>query len=575
MEERYRPFKTVDEVLAWSPGSPGAPPRGPSVPLRHVAPASPARPRLLVCHDMMGGYLAHDASARGEGITGTPFHLRRWQLVDAFVYFSHARATVPPPSWTCAAHRHGVPVLGTFITEWDEGARELAKALADPQRVARQLAAVAAHYGFDGWLVNVENRVEHVAALHELVRALAQATRAAVGAHSLVVWYDSVTHPDGRLAWQDRLTPKNEPWFSACDGLFTNYTWKAGMPAESARMAGSRCYDVYTGIDVFGRNTYGGGGFECHRALNEIAGSTSVALFAPGWTYEELGAERFAENSERFWGPFARHFAPHALVFDNPATLRTSFDLGYGPRLYLGGAVASEQPWVDLSLQGPLPTHLEESARSTRASVRCELLTDAPAYHGSTVLSLHGSLDEPGAFSEYEVFTAITIPVREPFVVWVAHRPVAGTACLHVVLLLQTYERVVLQLEPSGAGSQRRGPWTLTEHRGLALPRGSSVIGVSFRVSSPPDVAVGAFRVDVGCLEIGEPCTTPCSCAKVGAAAEGAGLVSWEGHCTCGSCSYAVLKGGAVVGRTLNEAYQLGCPDCSSVSVCCVKPGPV
>ncbi|KAL0889385.1 hypothetical protein Bca101_013368 [Brassica carinata] len=41
--------------------------------------------------------------------------------VDMFVYFSHSLVTIPTPCWTNTAHRHGVKVLGTFITEWDEG----------------------------------------------------------------------------------------------------------------------------------------------------------------------------------------------------------------------------------------------------------------------------------------------------------------------------------------------------------------------------------------------------------------------------------------------------------------------
>lgn len=35
----------------------------------------------------------------------------------------------------------------------------------------------------------------------------------------------------------------------------------------SAHEAGERPYDVYMGVDVFGRNTYGGGGFQVHFLL--------------------------------------------------------------------------------------------------------------------------------------------------------------------------------------------------------------------------------------------------------------------------------------------------------------------
>ncbi len=45
----------------------------------------------------------------------------------------------------------------------------------------------------------------------------------------------------------------------------------ASQPAASAALAGARRFDVYTGIDVFGRDTFGGGGYNCNRATDVIA----------------------------------------------------------------------------------------------------------------------------------------------------------------------------------------------------------------------------------------------------------------------------------------------------------------
>ena len=114
------------------------------------------------------------------------------------------------------------------------------------------------------------------------------------------------------------LTLRNQVFFEACDGIFTNYTWKREEPANSGmyvcmyvciyiptyvhqihqssssppiiviipggRAGLSRRYDVYMGIDAFGRNTYGGGGYDVNVALEVIRNAgTSAALFAPGW----------------------------------------------------------------------------------------------------------------------------------------------------------------------------------------------------------------------------------------------------------------------------------------------------
>lgn len=87
------------------------------------------------------------------------------QFVDTFIYFSHKLVCVPPPSWTNALHRNGVKILGTFIIESQTpGLANLLKRTSDSTAekgenrfiFARQLAAIADVYGFDGWLINIE-----------------------------------------------------------------------------------------------------------------------------------------------------------------------------------------------------------------------------------------------------------------------------------------------------------------------------------------------------------------------------------------------------------------------------------
>lgn len=68
----------------------------------------PKRPRLLVCHDMAGGYL-DDKWIQG-GSNPDAYAIWHWYLIDVFVYFSHSLVTLPPPCWTNTAHKHGVKV---------------------------------------------------------------------------------------------------------------------------------------------------------------------------------------------------------------------------------------------------------------------------------------------------------------------------------------------------------------------------------------------------------------------------------------------------------------------------------
>ena len=68
-------------------------------------------PRLLVCHDMAGGYHV-DAWAQGCECRD-PFYISHWHLIDTFVYFSHSFVTIPPPGWINSAHLHNVEVKKT------------------------------------------------------------------------------------------------------------------------------------------------------------------------------------------------------------------------------------------------------------------------------------------------------------------------------------------------------------------------------------------------------------------------------------------------------------------------------
>ena len=155
---------------------------------------------------MRGGYL-EDRLAQG-GADADAYTFRHWAAIDAFVYFSHSLVTVPPPGWVNAGHRHGVPVsreasskvqmqyvcheapiisnqprrrsppqvLGTLITEWEQGAEfcvRLFGSAAAAEATAAALAGVAAHFGFDGWLINIENAVdmEHIPNLLHFLRS--------------------------------------------------------------------------------------------------------------------------------------------------------------------------------------------------------------------------------------------------------------------------------------------------------------------------------------------------------------------------------------------------------------------
>jgi endo-beta-N-acetylglucosaminidase D len=118
-----RPLTNVTQLLTWQPPCP--PQHDPcacTLPLQPVGlptcgnPAAAARPKLLVCHDMAGGY-HEDRHPAGDTDPGA-YALWHWGCVDVFVYFSHHLVTIPPVGWIRAAHRHGVQVRGYTERRW-------------------------------------------------------------------------------------------------------------------------------------------------------------------------------------------------------------------------------------------------------------------------------------------------------------------------------------------------------------------------------------------------------------------------------------------------------------------------
>ena len=401
------------------------------------------RPQLLVCHDMMGGYL-DDRLPQGstpggdDDVRPAPaYRLYHWEMIDVFTYFSHQLVSVPPPAWINAAHRHGTRVLGTLLTEWDRGAQQCAAMLDSRARAAacaRALATLAARRGFEGWLVNIENPVApaHIPTLLFFLQELRRETRQRVGAGAMVLWYDAVT-TEGLLQWQDRLSPLNAPFFDACDGIFVNYTWKPAAAALTAAAAGERRFDVFMGVDVFGRGTLGGGGMRSDVALKAIRrAALSAALFAPGWVLENIDSAdphddeappsggtackdaRFESKQWRFWRRAALAWEEGALALPlsqragqlgpaaaEPQQARRPFD-SYGERAlritgcggfgthghWQSGRLLRAGRWYHLSQQSRqsllLPGATATAAMAPQRPSKVTVEADAPAAHVST-----------------------------------------------------------------------------------------------------------------------------------------------------------------------------------------------
>ena len=147
---------------------------------------------MLLCHDYSGGY--HDYESVRPCLQQDRMYACNYpQYVDTFVYFSHKLVCVPPPTWINTMHRNGVKVLGTFLIEPGNGHVERMLSQVNGEFIiAKQLAAMADVFGFDGWLLNVElefpKDVQHPT---EKVCALIRNLKRLLGPAGNVVWCKS------------------------------------------------------------------------------------------------------------------------------------------------------------------------------------------------------------------------------------------------------------------------------------------------------------------------------------------------------------------------------------------------
>lgn len=374
------PLKYLDDLLSWEPESdwslltkPLKPPgkycyegssfnchkrlRKPIKILRSNA------PKTLVCHDMKGGYL-DDRFVDGSKYDHQ-YIFYHWSAIDCFVYFSHYFVTIPPFMWVNAAHDHGVEILGTIITEFDDGKKIWDRVLVDDdlmETFISKLVNICNHYNFDGYLVNVENTIDkpHLTKLITFLEKLKQQ----LGSKT-VIWYDAVSLTTGELTWQNELNEHNKKAFQICDGIFLNYAWKDQNLETSLLNAGARQFDVYVGIDIFGRGVFGGGGFNTDKAV-EVARSRalSVALFAPGWTHETQASDyKFFNIERKFWcklWPYLYIHVPDSIPFE------TTFNQGVGSQI-LNIKSPNTTLWYNLAYQKyhlPVPSCMNENSET-------------------------------------------------------------------------------------------------------------------------------------------------------------------------------------------------------------------
>lgn len=189
------------------------------------------------------------------------YRFYHWAGIDYFNYFSHYYITIPPVTWTNAAHHHGVIMLGTYIVEEASLLEEVLSSNENVERTVEALVLATKNFGFDGWLLNIECEVfkEKIPTLKYLVRRLSNRIHEEIP-HGTVIWYDSVIE-DGSLKWQNEVNEKNVGMYEGTDGILLNYCWTDASLEQTAKQLNQDAVamaNVFVGIDVFSRSQKAG-----------------------------------------------------------------------------------------------------------------------------------------------------------------------------------------------------------------------------------------------------------------------------------------------------------------------------
>ena len=457
-----------------------------------------------------------------------------WQYIDKLVYWggSSGEGLIVAPSADVidAAHRNGVPVLGTvFFPQAGHGGKIewlndfLQKDAAGNFPIVDKLIEAAEYFGFDGWFINQETEggesdpnglltAEHAALMQELVKAF----KAKAGDSLEIMWYDSMTE-GGEMDWQNALTEKNAAYLKNADGadvadsMFLNFWWTTDKLAPdellkaSAELAAEKeidPYDLYAGIDLQS-NGYDTP-IKWNLFENPDGGTyTSLGLYCPSWTYfSSQMIQDFWKKENKLWvnakgDPSAdveasgdtdwRGVSTYVVERTALTTLPfvTNFSTGNGYGFYKNGELISMLDWNNRSLSDMLPTYryIIEDGEGNKLAADLDV---GDAYYGGTSLILRGNMKQ-GVPSTIKLYSA-DLPVSDKMTFTTTARAKGAEVALDAVLTLDDGSELVLEGDKKVADA-----WTTVTYQTSELA-GKTVKAISYRLTSGADSGSLQFR---------------------------------------------------------------------------------
>ncbi|MGZ2356813.1 endo-beta-N-acetylglucosaminidase [Streptomyces sp. 372A] len=457
--------------------------------------------------------------------TADYYALNHWAYIDELVFWGGSAGEglilAPNAPVVDAAHRHGVPVLGTvFLPPVHHGGdlrwtRDLVQRDAAGRfPLAAKLVEAAVAHGFDGWFLNAETEGGDAALGAEMLAFVTDLRARSDAAGLRITWYDAMT-VRGEVGWQGALNAENTALFREADSMFVDFRWTPESlvsSAANAEAAGRSRYALWAGVDVESK------GWDAPVDWDAIIPAdrphiVGYGFYRPEWTRSHLPEDRtpvqFHAADQRFWTGRSLDparpdgtdgwRAPATAVADRSTVDRlpfaTTFNTGHGLRWYENGRVASDAEWNHLGVQDRLPgRRWAVRTEGRRPSVGFDF---EDAWRGGSSLLVAG---EPGAPVTVDLHHT-RLPLSRRTVVELTHRTDAESGPVTVELAVALHEPdrpggpVAYTYVPAGVLRAGGSGWTTSTLRLNSLSGTVHALGVRLTAAGPVRWRLGALAV--------------------------------------------------------------------------------
>lgn len=518
-----------------------------TVPLaERVIGAAPGAPLMLVGLDdgpwsfwnVSDGFAQGRSGVIGGVPAGNVFNFSHWQYADELYYYLHETVSVPPTQWVNAAHRNGVPVLGTVTADCSVCGPQAARlfALDSYQMTVRKLYDYAAAYGFDGWMIDIEG--DYFKPGPGVLKAVKELSRMILpdGQVMRVVLYHGGEFSLGAMLpyfragaqWQSDYSSDTSAPAKTYRTLLDNHLQGQNLQAFWASYVYAyqgQCRDgnKTTASQIWNGNRTQGMTPQCldtaalfanqraivpsHRGPGTPPYYTSSALFAPIWPFVGNLPDKAAPASRalvhaaddalwvgsgaRYSGPSCRRsgtdnavsalISPRSVVGSLPFV--TNFNEGEGDIYAVQGTPVAAAPWNNVSAQDVLPTWYCAVGGGLTAAPSYAAAGSGDSFNGGSALRLGGSA---GEVELYETRIRVSASAR-PMVAFVSKTVKGAAPYLRISYSDGTAE--IVQATTAGPG------WRQTASPLKAQGKTITAISVGETGRDPVDTLLGQIRL--------------------------------------------------------------------------------